>query len=114
MAPDDFIMTLDSEEESPSEAIRPSKHSSAEEADEALLNPAFAFDMSGDPYTDLIHGGADFADLVKSGSRPVRSFGASSCSLNVVWLGSNICRRYHCEANDPEWYPEAQAPRNER
>jgi ATP-dependent RNA helicase DDX27 len=92
MAPDDFIMTLDSEEESSSEVIRPSKHSSSKKADEALLDPAFTFDMSGDPYTDLIDGGADFADLVKSGSRPVRSFGVSSCSLNIVWLGSNIRR----------------------
>lgn len=74
MAPDDFIMTLDSGEESSSDAIRPSKHSSTKKADEALLDPAFTFDMSGDPYTDLIHGGEDFADLVKSGSRPVRSF----------------------------------------
>lgn len=92
MAPDDFIMTLDSEEESSSNAIRHSKHSSAKEVDDALLDPAFTFDMSGDPYTDLIHGEADFADLVKSGSRPVRSFGVSSCSLNIVWLGSNIRR----------------------
>jgi ATP-dependent RNA helicase DDX27 len=94
MAPDDFIMTLDSEEEpEPSSgAIRPSKHPSAKKADEALLDPAFTFDMSGDPYTDLIQGEADFADLVKSGSRPVRLFGASSCSLNIVWLGSNIRR----------------------
>ncbi len=83
-------MTLDSEEESPSDPIRPSKHSSSKEADEALLDPAFTFDMSGDPYKDLIHGEADFADLVKSGSKPVRSFGSSSCSLNIVWLGSNI------------------------
>ena len=73
MAPDDFIMTLDSEEESPPDPIRPSKRSSPKQADEALLDPAFTFDMSGDPYTDLIHGGADYADLVKSGSRPVRS-----------------------------------------
>lgn len=74
MAPDDYIMTLDSEEESPPDFIRPSKskHSSAKEADEALLDPAFIFDMSGDPYTDLIQGGADFTDLVKSGSIPVR------------------------------------------
>jgi len=92
MAPDDFIMTLDSGEESSSDAIRPSKHSGAKEADDALLDPAFTFDMSGDPYTDLIHGEADFADLVKSGSRPVRSFSALSCSLNVVWLGSSIRR----------------------
>ena len=84
MAPDDFVMTLDSEEESPSDAIRPSKRSGPKEGDEALLDPAFIFDMSGDPYIDLIHGGADFADLVKSGSKPVRSFNASSCSLNMV------------------------------
>lgn len=91
MAPDDFIMTLDSEEESPPDTIRPSKQSSAKEADEALLDPAFTFDMSGDPYIDLVHGGADFADLVKSGSKPVRLFCVlSSCSLNTVWLGSNL------------------------
>jgi ATP-dependent RNA helicase DDX27 len=92
MAPDDFVMTLDSEEESPPDAINLSKHPSSKEADGALLDPAFIFDMSGDPYTDLIHGGADFADLVKSGSKPVRSFGASSGSLNIVRLGSNIRR----------------------
>lgn len=72
MALDDFIMTLDSEEESPPDTIRRSKHSSAKEVDEALLDPAFTFDMSGDPYTDILHGGADFADVVKSGSKPVR------------------------------------------
>lgn len=83
MAPDDFVMTLDSEEESPSKATRISKHSGSKDADEALLDPAFTFDMSGDPYIDLIHGGADVADLVKSGSKPVRSFSALSCSLNI-------------------------------
>jgi ATP-dependent RNA helicase DDX27 len=72
MALDDFIMTLDSEEESPSDTIRRSRHSSTKEVDEALLDPAFTFDMSGDQYTDILHGGADFADVVKSGSKPVR------------------------------------------
>jgi len=72
MAVDDFIMTLDSEEESPPDTIRRSKHSSTKEVDEALLDPAFTFDMSGDPYTDILRGGADFADVVKSGSKPVR------------------------------------------
>ena len=84
MAPDDFVMTLDSDEESPSDTIRISKHSVSKDADEALLDPAFTFDMSGDPYIDLIHGGTDFADLVKSGSKPVRLFSASPCSLNIV------------------------------
>jgi ATP-dependent RNA helicase DDX27 len=92
MAPDDFVMTLDSEEESPSDAITLSKHPNSKEAEEALLDPAFTFDMSGDPYTDLIQGGTDFADLVKSGSKPVCSFRASSGSLNIVRLGSNIRR----------------------
>jgi len=72
MAPNDFIMTLDSEDESPSGAIRHSKHSVSKGADEALLDPAFTFDVSGDPYVDLLHGETDFADVVKSGSKPVR------------------------------------------
>jgi ATP-dependent RNA helicase DDX27 len=72
MALDDFIMTLDSEEESPPDTIGRSKHSSTKEVDDALLDPAFTFDMSGDPYTDILHRGADFADVVKSGSKPVR------------------------------------------
>jgi len=84
MAPDDFVMTLDSEEESPSDTIGRSKHSSAKEADEALLDPAFTFDMSGDPYADLLHGGTDFADVVKSGSKPVRSLNSPSFSLYIV------------------------------
>jgi ATP-dependent RNA helicase DDX27 len=85
MAQNDFVMTLDSEEESPSDAIKLSKSSGSKEVDGALLDPAFIFDMSGDPYTDLIQGGTEFTDLVKSGSKPVRLFSASSCSLNIVW-----------------------------
>ena len=92
MAHDDFVMTLDSEEESPSDTIGRSKHSSAKEADEALLDPAFTFDMSGDPYIDILQGAADFADVVKSGSKPVRQVNASSSSLYIVWLGSNFRR----------------------
>jgi ATP-dependent RNA helicase DDX27 len=92
MAPDDFIMTLDSEEESPSDPIRRPKNVSGKDADEAPLDPAFTFDISGDPYAELLDGGAGFADVVKSGSRPVRSFNSTSGSLYVVWLGSNIRR----------------------
>lgn len=94
MAPDDFVMTLDSEdEESPSDAVKRSKKSSAKETDEPQLDPAFTFDMSGDPYVDLLHGGANFVDVVKSGSKPVRSFDASTHSLYILCgLGSNIRR----------------------
>ncbi|KAI9454005.1 DEAD-domain-containing protein [Russula earlei] len=77
MAADDFVMTLDSEEESPSVATRHSKSSLSRDADEALLDPTFTFDNLGDPYTDLLQGEADFADVVKSGSKPVRS-------LNII------------------------------
>jgi len=84
MAPDDFVMTLDSEDEaSPSDAFKRSKNSSVKEADEPQLDPAFTFDMSGDPYTDLLHG-ANFVDVVKSGSKPVRSFNPSTRSLYIL------------------------------
>lgn len=84
MASGDFVMTLDSEdEESPSDAFKRSKKSTAKEADEPQLDPEFTFDMSGDPYTDLLHGGANFVDVVISGSKPVRSFDASTRSLYI-------------------------------
>jgi hypothetical protein len=71
MALDDFVMTLGSDEESPSDAIKRSKNSSSKDADEAQLDPAFTFDIVGDPYNDLLHEGTNFADVVKSGSKPV-------------------------------------------
>lgn len=75
MAPDDFVMTLGSDEESPSDAIGRSRHLGSKEADEPQLDPAFTFDISGDPYIDLLHEGTGFADIVKSGSKPVRPLG---------------------------------------
>ncbi|KAH8988941.1 DEAD-domain-containing protein [Lactarius akahatsu] len=70
MAPDDFVMTLDSDEESPSEAVAHAKFSGSKVVDEAQLDPALTFDISGDPYTDLFHGVANYTDVVKSGSKP--------------------------------------------
>ncbi|KAH8998900.1 DEAD-domain-containing protein [Lactarius hatsudake] len=70
MAPDDFVMTLDSDEESPSEAAAHAKLSGSKVVDEAQLDPALTFDISGDPYTDLFHGVANYTDVVKSGSKP--------------------------------------------
>lgn len=70
MAPDDFVMTLDSDEESPSEAVAHAKFSGSKAVDEAQLDPALTFDISGDPYTDLFHGVANYTDVVKSGSKP--------------------------------------------
>ena len=78
-------MTLDSEdEESPSDTVKRPKKSSSKQADEPQLDPAFTFDMSGDPYADLLHGGANFVDFVKSGSKPVRSFDPSTHSLYIL------------------------------
>ncbi|KAI0271361.1 DEAD-domain-containing protein [Gloeopeniophorella convolvens] len=71
MAPEDFVMTLDSDEEAPPETAKRSKaHKASKEADEAQLDPAFTFDLSGDPYNDLLQGGTNFVDVVKSGSKP--------------------------------------------
>jgi hypothetical protein len=41
MTPDDFVMTLDSEDEVSSDAVKRSKKASAKQADEPQLNPAF-------------------------------------------------------------------------
>jgi ATP-dependent RNA helicase DDX27 len=92
MVQDDFVMTLGSDEESPSDAIVPPKHSASKEADEAQLDPAFTFDISGDPYSDLLRGGTSFTDVVKSGSRLVRLLDVSYRSLIYLQSGSNIRR----------------------
>jgi ATP-dependent RNA helicase DDX27 len=72
MAVDDFIMTLDSgdEEEEVGEIPVPTKKSvTGKEVDDSL-NPDFTFDLSGDPYVDVVESG----DIVKTGSKPVSSF----------------------------------------
>lgn len=46
-----------------------SKTQTAEEAIE--LDPAFSFDLSGDPYNDFLNDHLDVQDLVKKGSKPV-------------------------------------------
>ena len=81
MAPDDFVMTLDSDEESPSEIVTHAKLSGSKVVDEAQLDPTLTFDISGDPYSDLFHGEANYTDVVKIGSKPVRIISASYCSL---------------------------------
>lgn len=93
-------MTLDSDEESPIETAKRSKPSKAsKEVDEAQLDPAFTFDLSGDPYDDLLQEGTNFADVVKRGSKPVRP--RSICVHQLTEAarpGTNIRRRYHSQA----------------
>ncbi|CCM01972.1 uncharacterized protein FIBRA_04045 [Fibroporia radiculosa] len=68
---DDFVMTLDSDVEDDSlPPSKPGKPSQSSNAEDALLNPDFIFDVSGDPYTDFIDDHVDLKDLVKSGSKP--------------------------------------------
>jgi ATP-dependent RNA helicase DDX27 len=70
MASDDFIMTIDSDEE----GAGPSSKSvgKASRAEDMQLDPDFTFGFSGDTYDDLAVGMSDVNDLVKKGSKPVR------------------------------------------
>ncbi|OCH96178.1 DEAD-domain-containing protein [Obba rivulosa] len=71
MANDGFVMTIDSDgEEAPLQSTKPSKPKKAVETEDAQLNPEFTFDLSGDPYADLLGGPMDLQDLVKKGSKP--------------------------------------------
>lgn len=75
----DFIMTLDSDVEDEPQAIpqtngKAPKRQKAAGDDDAQLDPDFVFDLSGDPYNDLLDSRLDVGDLVKKGSKPVRRF----------------------------------------
>ncbi|TFK41137.1 DEAD-domain-containing protein [Crucibulum laeve] len=63
----DYVMTIDSDDE-----IIPIKASKnlSKEPEEARLDPGFVFDVSGDPYFDLVPQDTHFEDLVKKGSKP--------------------------------------------
>ena len=72
---DDFVMTLDSDTEDlpPPPPTKQAKGKQKAVDDDAQLNPNFTFDISGDPYGDLLDGPDAVEDLVKSGSKPVSS-----------------------------------------
>lgn len=73
MAMDDFIMTIDSDEEdTPLPLPKTSKSAKPQKIDneDAQLNADFTFDLTGDPYADMISG-SNLQDVVKKGSRPV-------------------------------------------
>lgn len=71
---EDFIMTLDSGDEGEvgEELPLPTKKATKGKEVDDSLNPDFIFDLSGDPYVDVL--GVDNGDIVKTGSRPVRTF----------------------------------------
>lgn len=75
MAPqDEFIMTMDSDDELslplPPRTSTSAKGSKSEIPEEAQLNPEFSFDLAGDPYADFLVD-SQVQDLVKQGTRPV-------------------------------------------
>lgn len=74
MAVDDFIMTIDSDEEDdiilPPSKVSKSAKSQKADPEDAQLNADFTFDLAGDPYAEIL-GGSNLHDLVKKGSRPV-------------------------------------------
>ena len=65
----DYVLTIDSDQE---EDQLDSKH--PQEAEETGLNPEFVFDVSGDPYEDLLAN-----DVIHSGTKPVSLY-------SLVWL----------------------------
>lgn len=73
MSIDDFIMTIDSDEEAPIPLPKSFKTIKTQKPDieDAQLNADLIFDLSGDPYADMIEG-KNVYDFVKKGSRPVR------------------------------------------
>ncbi|KAF8922538.1 DEAD-domain-containing protein [Mucidula mucida] len=61
----DYVLTIDSDAED--DAIQPFASKSQTED----LNPEFTFDLTGDPYADILDNNAnDAGDYVKTGSRP--------------------------------------------
>ncbi|ESK88904.1 atp-dependent rna helicase [Moniliophthora roreri MCA 2997] len=60
----DYVMTVDSDDE---DVSAPRKSATAEDAH---LNPEFTFDLSGDPYTDLLEGRSTLLNSVTKGTKP--------------------------------------------
>ena len=68
----DYLMTIDSDTE---DAVVPQK-SSKPEAEGPQLDAGFTFDLTGDSYADMLSQAAEFQDVVKEGSKPVRTLDA--------------------------------------
>jgi hypothetical protein len=74
----DYVMTIDSEDEEVVDNL------SKNAQEEANLNPEFIFDVAGDPYLEVTsHTLAE--DVVKSGSKPVRSQKPLFENLSPFW-----------------------------
>ena len=77
MAIDDFLMTIDSdvEEELVSKPHKANRGKSQPvDTEEALLNPEFSFDLTGDTYADILDSQNYLRGPVKTGLKPVGYF----------------------------------------
>lgn len=72
MAADDFVMTIDSDDEGKSTKNK-------DVAEDTQLNPDFVFDLSGDPYADLLGDAGDVQDFVKKGTKAVSAYWLQRC-----------------------------------
>jgi ATP-dependent RNA helicase DDX27 len=73
MAPDDFVMTLESDDEGTPTSKPARATKSNADADDLKMNEEFNFDFTGDTYADLWVNQASPSDVVKSGTKPVSS-----------------------------------------
>lgn len=71
MAVDDFVMTIESDDEELDARQVPKSKGNDPEA--VQLDLDFVFDPSGDPYSDALETRIDLEDFIKKGSRPVRT-----------------------------------------
>jgi len=74
---DDFVRTIDSDAEIPSEDEFPQekhKNTGRQPPDKVTtLNPDFTFDPTGDTYHDVFNEYSTLEDVVRIGSKPVSS-----------------------------------------
>lgn len=90
---DDFILTIDSDAEDVEvEQIKGKKGLSDEQA---ALNPDFTFDITGDPYADVLAEHATLNDIVKTGSKPVTIFFIVWFSLLTLFVDATLSRRHY-------------------
>jgi ATP-dependent RNA helicase DDX27 len=71
MANSDYVMTIDSDLEDFARPVTTRTQPAKPDVEDVDLSPEFVFDVSGDPYIDIVGSDADFEVLVQKGSKPV-------------------------------------------
>lgn len=84
VAHDDFVLTIDSDMEDAPQPPSGKAGKPSAPGDDAQLNPDFVFDLTGDPYDELLGTSIEVDDLVKTGSKPVHVFLSSSPVLRLM------------------------------